>query len=60
MKTCNSPRTDGFTAEFFNFFWSDIGVFLMRSLNYEQILCQLHKNSVLLHVYLMQISQDIF
>lgn len=34
MKNCKSPGNDGFTSEFFKFFWSDIGVFILRSLNY--------------------------
>ena len=33
-KNNNSPGSDGFTAEFYKFFWSDIGHFLLRSLNY--------------------------
>ena len=34
MKNNKSPGTDGFTVEFFKFFWKDIGHFLVRSLNY--------------------------
>ena len=34
MKNCKSPGNDGFTSEFFKFFWSDVGVFILRSLNY--------------------------
>ena len=33
MKNDKSPELDGFTAEFFKFFWIDIGVFVLRSLN---------------------------
>ena len=33
MKNDKSPGLDGFTAEFFKFFWIDIGVFVLRSLN---------------------------
>ena len=33
-KNNKSPGSDGFTAEFYKFFWSDIGNFLLRSLNY--------------------------
>lgn len=33
MKNNKSPGSDGFTAEFFKFFWNDIGVFIVRSLN---------------------------
>ena len=29
-----SPGLDGFTVEFFKFFWIDIGVFVLRSINY--------------------------
>ena len=34
MKDNKSPGLSGFTVEFFKFFWIDIGVFLVRSLNY--------------------------
>ena len=34
MSNNTSPGNDGFTVEFFKFFWNDIGVFLLRSLNY--------------------------
>ena len=34
MKNNKSPGLDGFTAEFYNLFWIDLGVFLVRSLNY--------------------------
>ena len=33
MKKEKSPGQDGFTAEFFKFFWVDIGHFILRSLN---------------------------
>ena len=33
-KNNKSPGSDGFTVEFFKFFWQDIGIFLLRSLNY--------------------------
>ena len=33
MKNEKSPRSDGFTAEFFKFFWKDLGMFLLRSYN---------------------------
>ena len=29
-----SPGSDGFTAEFWKFFFNDVGIFLLRSLNY--------------------------
>lgn len=29
-----SPGSDGFTMEFFKFFWKDLGSFMLRSLNY--------------------------
>ncbi|MCG7876954.1 MAG: reverse transcriptase family protein, partial [Candidatus Thiodiazotropha endolucinida] len=35
MQNCKSPGNDGFTSEFFKFFWSDMGVFILRSLNYS-------------------------
>lgn len=34
MKNDKSPGLDGFTVEFFKFFWTDLGVFVLRSLNY--------------------------
>ena len=33
MKNNKSPGSDGFTAEFFKFFWKDLGEFLVRSIN---------------------------
>ena len=35
MKNNKSPGSDGFTCEFFKFFFQDIGDFLVRSLNYS-------------------------
>lgn len=34
MKNNTSPGNDGFTVEFFKFFWNDIGILLVRSINY--------------------------
>ena len=34
MKNGKSPGLDGFTTEFFKFFWKDLGAFLVRSINY--------------------------
>ena len=34
MKNDKSPGLDCFTVEFFKFFWTDIRVFVLRSLNY--------------------------
>ena len=34
MKNEKSPGQDGFTVEFFKFFWVDLGQFILRSLNY--------------------------
>ena len=33
MKNDKSPGTDGFTVNFFKFFWKDLGNFIIRSLN---------------------------
>ena len=33
-KNNKSPGLDGYTSEFFKFFWIDIGYFLLRSINY--------------------------
>jgi len=35
MKNDKSPGSDGFTTEFYKFFWRDIGTFLVRSFNYS-------------------------
>ena len=34
MKNNKSPGLDGFTVEFYKFFWIDIGRYVLRSLNY--------------------------
>ena len=34
MKNNKSPGSDGFTTEFYKFFFTDIGIFLVRSLNH--------------------------
>ena len=34
MKNSKSPGSDGFTAEFFKFFWKDLGIFTLNSINY--------------------------
>ena len=34
MKNNKRPGLDGFTKEFFKFFWVDIGAFILRSINY--------------------------
>ena len=34
MKNSKSPGIDGFTAEFFKFFWVDLGKFIIKSVNY--------------------------
>ena len=34
MKNGKSPGLDGFTTEFFKFFWKDLGAFLVRSINH--------------------------
>ena len=35
MKNSKSPGIDGFTAEFYKFFWSDLSEFLINSYNYS-------------------------
>ena len=34
MKNDKSPGSDGFSSNFYKFFWKDIGHFVLRSLNY--------------------------
>ena len=34
MQNNKSPGSTGFTTEFFKFFWKDLGMFIVRSLNY--------------------------
>ena len=34
MKNSKTPGNDGFTAEFFKFFWIDLKLFILKSLNY--------------------------
>lgn len=34
MKNSKTPGNDGFTAEFFKFFWPDLGIYILRSLNF--------------------------
>ena len=34
MKNEKSPGSDGFTSEFFKFFWNNLGTFVIRSINY--------------------------
>ena len=34
MKNMKSPGSDGFTSEFYKFFWKDLGHFLINSINY--------------------------
>ena len=34
MKTDKSPGSDGYTSEFFKFFWIDLGKLILRSVNY--------------------------
>ena len=40
MKNGKSPGRDGFTCEFFKFFWNDIGDFVTRSINYSYEIMQ--------------------
>ena len=34
MKNDKSQGSDGFSVNFFKFFWKDLGVYLVRSINY--------------------------
>ena len=48
-KNNKSPGSDGFTVEFFKFFWTDIGYFLLRSLNHPQ------KATLVWYIYFIQL-----
>ena len=52
MKNNKSPGVDGYTAEFYKFFWNDLKFYLLNSFNYsfKKALCQFHKDKALLHV----------
>ena len=57
MKNEKSPGSDGYTTDFFfnfKFFSSDLGIFMIRSINYVFYCgqCQSHKDNGLLLVYL--------
>ena len=41
MKKYKSLGTDGFTSEFFKFFWNSFGKFVFRSMNYGHKIDQL-------------------
>ena len=41
MKNNKSPGSDGFTCEFFKFFWKDLGALLVRSINFSHEVGQL-------------------
>ena len=36
MKNDKSPGPDGFTCEFFKFFWYELGTFITRAINYSK------------------------
>ena len=46
MKNGKSPGSDGFSTEFFKFFWIDLGYFIVRSINYSYSIkkCQMYKS----------------
>ena len=55
MKNNKTPGIDGFTVEFYKYFWSNLGVYLVRSLNYAYAIQRrsylLRRNRALLLVY---------
>ena len=63
MKIEKSPGLDGFTVEFFKFFWTDLKFFILRSINYGYhtgSLSVTQKQGVItVHAYLNLINQDI-
>lgn len=48
MKNNKSPGSDGFTAEFFKFFWSDLSQFIEKSFQYsfKKVCCQTYSHKV--------------
>ena len=53
MKNNESPRSDGFTAEFFKVYWLQLGAFVVRSFNdgfRRQELSSLQKEGVIICV----------
>lgn len=47
FKNDKTPGTDGFTAEFFKFFWRDIDSYILKSFNYSYEMGQLSYNQKL-------------
>lgn len=63
MKNNKSPGSDGYTAEFFKFFWKDIKYFVVRAIIIVFLSKRSppsHKDLVLFHVYQKVISLDSF
>jgi hypothetical protein len=48
-----SPGSDGYTVDFYKFFWKDIGPFVFRSLFYLNI--EFYKNVVVQEGFLMDL-----
>jgi hypothetical protein len=51
MKNNKSPGSDGFTSEFLKFFWKDLKVFVIGSLNYEYSLGSLSVTQKILYFF---------
>ena len=62
MKNNKSPGLDGFTVEFFKFFWIDIGHYILNSLNYGyrsgSLSVTQNKNKVLSRAFPSQINPE--
>ena len=58
MKNGKSPGMDGFTTEFYKFFWKDINPFLIRSFNHGYVKGLWPKDKELLLVFQKRASQN--
>ena len=62
MNNNKSPGSDGFSTEFFKFFWIDLKSFVVNSINFGSLLGELSvtQKQGTLHVYQKITNQDTF
>jgi hypothetical protein len=62
MNNNKSPGSDGFSTEFFKFFWIDLKSFVVNSINFGSLLGELSvtQNRESLHVYQKITNHDTF